>query len=382
VTSADVVALVLVLAIAAYACGGGADYGAGFWDLTAGGEDRGDRPRALVDYAMAPVWEANNVWLIFVFVVTWTGFPQVFESVLSTAWAAVVFAALGLVLRGAGFALRKPTRQRIRRRRYTAVFGVSSILAPFFFAATLGGVASGRIPVGNRAGDPVTSWLNPTSVLFGALAVTASAFVAAVFLISDARRYGAPDLVAYFRRRAVLSAGALIVLAAVGLVVFRFDARHLYDGLLRGWGLTFVLVALVATVGTAWLVRGGHHVGTRIAAIAAVASMVLAWGMAQRPYALPTTLTIQAAAGDPDTLKWLIIVTVIAVILVGPALVLLYRLDFTDRLAADHDADLLGAQAAPEAPLTSSVREAPSDGRVDAGEPVDIGAATEDAGRL
>ena len=146
VSSADVVALVLLLAVAAYACGGGADYGAGFWDLTAGNDDRGARPRALVDYAMAPVWEANNVWLIFVFVVTWTGFPTVFEAVLSTAWVAIILAALGLVLRGAGFALRKPTRQAYRRRRYAAVFGLSSILTPFFFAAALGGVASGRDP--------------------------------------------------------------------------------------------------------------------------------------------------------------------------------------------------------------------------------------------
>ena len=255
VTSADVVALVLVLAIAAYACGGGIDYGAGFWDLTAGGEDRGTRPRALVDYAMAPVWEANNVWLVFVLILTWTGFPQVFEAVMSTAWVAVILAGVGLVLRGAGFALRKPTRQRSRRRRYTAVFGVASILAPFFFAATLGGVASGRIPVGNRAGDPVTSWLNPTSVLFGALAVTASAFLAAVFLISDARRYGAPDLEAYFRRRTVLAAGALVVVAAVGLIVFRFDARHLFDGLLAGWGLAFLLLAVAGTAAAVWLVR-------------------------------------------------------------------------------------------------------------------------------
>ena len=111
VSSADVIALVLLLAMAAYACGGGADYGAGLWDLVAGNQDDGARPRALVDYAMAPVWEANNVWLIFVFVVTWTGFPDVFEAVASTAWIAIVLAALGLVMRGAGFALRKPTLQ-------------------------------------------------------------------------------------------------------------------------------------------------------------------------------------------------------------------------------------------------------------------------------
>lgn len=356
-TSADLVALVLLLAIAAYACGGGADYGAGFWDLTAGNSDRGARPRALVDYAMAPVWEANNVWLIFVFILTWTGFPTVFEAVLSTAWIAVTLAALGLVLRGAGFALRKPTRQLARRRRYAVVFGVASILTPFFFAAALGGVASGRVPVGNRAGDPVTSWLNPTSMVFGVLAVTASAFIAAVFLVSDARRFGAPDLEAYFRRRSVLAGCAVLAVAAIGLVVFRFDARYVFDGLLRGWGLVFVLTAAVATVGTIWLVSRGIHAGTRLTAIAAVASVVLACGLAQRPYLLPTTLTIDTGAGDADSLRWLVIVTVIAVVVVAPALALLYRLDLTDRLAADHDIDLTEAPAEPGTSRTSSGRD-------------------------
>ena len=114
--------------VAAYACGGGADFGAGFWDLLAGDKDRGARPRALVDYAMAPVWEANNVWLVFVLVVTWTGFPPVFEAVMSTTWVAVILAALGLVLRGAAFAIRKPTHRVARRRRYGVVFGIASIV--------------------------------------------------------------------------------------------------------------------------------------------------------------------------------------------------------------------------------------------------------------
>jgi cytochrome bd ubiquinol oxidase subunit II len=340
VTSVDVLATILLVTIAAYACGGGADYGAGFWDLTAGSEDRGTRPRALVDYAMAPVWEANNVWLVFIFILTWTGFPPVFEAVLSTAWIAVTLAALGLVLRGAGFALRKPTRQLARRRRYTAVFGVSSIVTPFFFAAALGGVASGRIPAGNRAGDPVTSWLNPTSVLFGVLAATASAFIAAVFLVSDAHRYGAPDLEAYFRRRSALAGWSLLGVSAIGLVVLRLDARHLFDGLIHGWGLALALASVLATVGTIWLVLRGRRRGTRLTAIAAVASAVFAWGAAQSPYLLPTTLTADAGAGDADSLRWLVVVTVVAVVLVAPALALLYRLYLTDRLLADHDVDL------------------------------------------
>src|SRR5690242_12429016 len=108
---AEVMAWVLVVVIAAYACGGGTDYGAGFWDLLAGGADRGKGVRRLIDHAMAPVWEVNNVWLIFVLVLMWTGFPRFFQAVFTALWLPLVLAAVGMVLRGAGFALRKPSRR-------------------------------------------------------------------------------------------------------------------------------------------------------------------------------------------------------------------------------------------------------------------------------
>jgi cytochrome d ubiquinol oxidase subunit II len=342
-TATDLVALVLLLLIAVYACGGGADFGAGIWDLLAGDKYRGAGPRALVDYAMAPVWEANNVWLVFILVVTWTGFPRVFEAVVSTTWLAVTLAALGLVARGAAFAIRKPTHRVSGRRRLGLVFGISSVLTPFFLAAVLGGVASGRVPPGNRQGDPVTSWLNPTSVLFGLLGLGAAAFVAASFLVSDARRFGAPELEGYFRRRSALAAAYLVVVLGVGLLVVHEDAPRLYDGLTSGRGLTFSLVAVVGILATEILLRRGGVRGTRLTAIASVTALVLAWGTAQRPYALPTTLTVDQAAGDPDTMRWLVVVTVVAVALIGPALALLYRLDLGDRLRADHDEDLTEA---------------------------------------
>lgn len=336
----DLVALVLLLLLAAYTCGGGADFGAGIWDLLSGDRDRGARPRSLVDYAMAPVWEANNVWLVFVLVVTWSGFPAVFEAVMSTTWVAVVIAALGLVMRGAAFAIRKPSTGVARRRRLGIVFGVASVLTPYFLGSVLGGVASGRVPPGNAQGDPVTSWFNPTSVLFGLVGLAAAAFIAASFLVSDARRFEAPDLEAYFRRRSVVSAGVLAVLMGVGLVVVHQDARRLYDGLTSGWGLVFAVVAAAGIVATALLVGGHRFRGTRLVPTVAIASLMLAWGFGQRPYALPTTLTIDQAAGDPTTMRWLVGVTVVAVLLVGPALALLYRLDTTARLTADHDVDL------------------------------------------
>ncbi|MFF3658301.1 cytochrome d ubiquinol oxidase subunit II [Streptomyces olivochromogenes] len=339
----DVVAWVLLVAVAAYACAGGTDYGAGFWDLVAGGAERGKRPRWLIDHAMEPVWETNNVWLIFVLVIMWTGFPVLFQTLFSAMWLPLALAAVGLVLRGAGFALRKPTRRLAGRRIYGAVFAVSSLLTPFFLGAAVGGIATGRVAPGTQAS--ADAWSNGTSVIAGLLTVAATAFLGAVFLTADARRFDAPDLVGYFRRRAWCTLVVLAVLAVVGLAVTHDDAPYVYDGLTGGLGLVLVIIAVVSALTTAWLL---YHVATgwaRVTAIGSVALVVVAWGVAQRPYLIPTSLTVSQAAGAATTLRWLMLVTVIAVVLVGPPLVLLYRLDTRGALQPLTEADL--RQAAP-----------------------------------
>src|SRR3954464_13394685 len=80
----DAVAVVLFFGVTAYAVFGGADFGAGFWDLIAGDADRGAKPRALIDHSIGPVWEANHVWLIFCFVVLWTSFSVAYASITLT----------------------------------------------------------------------------------------------------------------------------------------------------------------------------------------------------------------------------------------------------------------------------------------------------------
>ena len=346
----DVVAWVLLAAVAAYACAGGTDYGAGFWDLVAGGAERGKRPRWLIDHAMEPVWETNNVWLIFVLVIMWTGFPVLFQTVFSAMWLPLALAAVGLVLRGAGFALRKPTRRLAGRRIYGAVFAVSSLLTPFFLGAAVGGIATGRVAPGTQAS--ADAWSNGTSVIAGLLTVAATAFLGAVFLTADARRFDAPDLVGYFRLRAWCSLGVIAVLAVVGLAVTHDDARYVYDGLTGGIGLALVLVAVVSALATAGLLYRAATRWARITAVGSVALVVVAWGLAQRPYLIPTSLTVSQAAGASTTLRWLMVVTVIAVVLVGPPLVLLYRLDTRGTLQPLTEADLRQTAAGrePESP--------------------------------
>lgn len=346
----DAVAWVLLAAVAAYACAGGTDYGAGFWDLFAGGAERGKRPRWLIDHAMAPVWETNNVWLIFVLVVMWTGFPVLFQTVFTAMWLPLALAAVGLVLRGAGFALRKPTRRLARRRVYGAAFAVSSVVTPFFLGAVVGGLATGRVAPGTKAS--ADAWSNGTSVIAGLLTVAATAFLGAVFLTADARRFDAADLVGYFRLRAWSSLGVIAVLAVVGLVVTDDDARYVHDGLTSGIGLALVLAAAVGALATAGLLYRTATGWARITAVGSVALVVLAWGLAQRPYLIPTSLTVSQAAGASTTLRWLMLVTVIAVVLVGPPLVLLYRLDTAGALQPLTEADLRRTAAGrePESP--------------------------------
>jgi cytochrome d ubiquinol oxidase subunit II len=325
VSRPDAVAAVLWTGVTAYAVFGGADFGAGFWSLVAGSSGRGERARGLVDWAIGPVWEANHVWLIFVLVVLWTGFSEAFEAIFSTLFIPLSLAAFGIVLRGSGFAFHKTARRVSRAALAERLFGLSSLLTPFFLGTVVGAIASGRVPVGNAAGDPVTSWLNPLSLLIGTLFVATSAYLAAVFLISDARRAGAEDLERYFGNRALGAAIAAGIIAVVGIFDLHADARYVYDGLTSD-GLPLVLLSAVCGSAVLVLLRLGVRRGARPLAVGAVVAVVWGWGVAQHPYLLPTDLTIDAGAAPADTLTSLLIVFGAAVVLVLPSIALLYTL--------------------------------------------------------
>ena len=324
-SKADAVAVVLLIGVTMYAVFGGADFGAGLWSLLAGGNERGRRPRELIDWAIGPVWEANHVWLIFVLVVLWTGFSSAFEAIFSTLFIPLSLAALGIVFRGAGFAFHHTARRARGRAFAQSAFGFASLLTPFFLGTVVGAIAGGRVPVGNATGDMWTSWLNTLSLVVGALFVATGAYLSAVFLVSDARRAGAPDLERYFSNRALVAAVGTGGLAAAGLVFLHRDARFVFDGL-TGDGLPLVIISLVCGIGVLVLLHRGVRRGARPLAVGAVAAVIWGWGVAQWPYLLPQTLTISAAAGSSATLTSVLIVFGVAVVVVLPAIGLLYTL--------------------------------------------------------
>jgi cytochrome d ubiquinol oxidase subunit II len=334
----DVVCLGFVLlGITAYAVLGSADFGAGFWDLTAGGASRGARLRGMVQWSMSPVWEANHVWLIFVLVILWTAFPVVFGSIFSTLSIPLFLAAIGIIFRGTAFALRGQAATVNEARVLGGVFALSSVLIPFCLGAAIGGVASGRVPVGNAAGNLVTSWLNPTSILIGAVGVASGAYLAAVYLSGDSARAGLPDLVRAFRARA-LGAGVVTgILALAGLLVLRHDARALYDGLTSGAGLAMVLVSGAGGVATLALVFREHYELARGTAAVAVAAIVVGWVIAQDPYVLPPHVTLREAAAPNATLTAVVIGVAAGLVILVPSLWWLYRLVLQGRLDQEYE---------------------------------------------
>ena len=84
----------------------------------------------MIDHSIGPVWEANHVWLIFIFVVLWTGFSEAYASITLTLFVPLTLAAFGIVLRGSSFAFRKTVFRTRDQRNFGAAFAVSSVLVP------------------------------------------------------------------------------------------------------------------------------------------------------------------------------------------------------------------------------------------------------------
>lgn len=321
-SSADVVAVVMFAAVVLYAVFGGADFGSGVWDLLAGGPERGARTRRLIDHSIGPVWEANHVWLVFVLVFLWTGFPRAFATIMRELSVPFWLVGLGIVLRGSGFAFRRYAPDFRWARVYGVTFALSSMITPFFMGTIAGAIASGRI--GDGADDGV-SWLSPTAVLGGVLAVATCSFLASVYLVSEAQALGSEDLVADLRPRTLASGVIAGAIALVGVVPLLADADTLAKGL-TGRALPVVALSAVAGVASLVLLWHARYALARWAAAVAVAAVVAGWGIGQYPWILVDTMTIDDAAGAPATLTGLVIATGLAAVLVVPPLVYLLAL--------------------------------------------------------
>jgi cytochrome bd ubiquinol oxidase subunit II len=338
---ANIPMIFILVGLAAYIVLAGADFGTGFWTLLfyRKGGDRAKFADSLHN-TMGPVWEANHVWLIFILVVCWTAYPVAFASIASTLSVPLLIAAVGIISRGVAYALRGQFAAAPKERLIDdRVFALASVLTPFALGAAIGGIASGRVPVGNAAGNLVTSWLNPTSLLIGVLSITTCSYLSAVYLAGDAWRRADTDMIHVLRKmslRAGIVAGAL---AMFGLLVLHADARPIWHGLTNGFGACLLCLSIASGLVAVVLVWRNKFGLARMSAALAVAAIVAGWAVAQQPRLLPGLTVTQAAAGRSTLIAVIVSIALGAIVLV-PSLALLFGLSLKGRFDSTSSVDI------------------------------------------
>lgn len=326
-TLPNALAAITVLALNGYVLLGGADFGGGVWDLFASGPRRAAQ-RALIAHAIGPIWEANHVWLIVVIVLLFTCFPPAFAALATTLHIPLTLMLLGIVLRGSAFTFRAYGGEGdLVQARWGVVFAVASTATPVVLGMCLGPLAAGAVVLpGQGRGFVevfVAPWLTPFALGVGFLTLALFAFLAAVYLTLESDD---PALREDFRRRALGAAAAVFVTAFGTLGLAVAGAPRMAAGLVRSvWALPLHVAAGVAALTAIGALWTRHFRTARVAAAAQVSLILWGWAFAQYPYLVPETITIQAAAAPPVTLRLVAWVLLAGAVVLFPSLFYLFR---------------------------------------------------------
>ncbi len=319
---------VMLTGVTLYALLGGADFGGGVWEFNTALRAP-EKERALIYRAIGPVWEANHVWLIFVLVGLFAGFPTAFAAICRALWVPLLLALVGIVFRGVGFAFRSYASDSLPEKvLWGAVFAFASTAAPFFLGASAGAILSGKLHVdadGGYGGDPLTGWVSSLSVFSAFFGVGICAYLASAYMTREAHIAGDAALEKRWRLRAMGTGLWMGVLSATGLALMAADAPHLWEGFQsRAWPL--IGGSAAAGCFSLWALWRSHYTWAALGAAATVASVVLGGGVALYPALVPPAITVESARAPREVL-WALVASVAAgAVILVPSLVLLFRL--------------------------------------------------------
>jgi cytochrome d ubiquinol oxidase subunit II len=332
--AADAMAVILWLSILAFAIFGGADFGTGVWELLARG-DTGPQQRGALIRAIGPIWEGNEIWLIFLVTGTWTAFPLVFSTVMTALFIPLTIGLLGIVMRGAAFIFYSHYEgAESVKRGWGRIFSVASTAAPFLFGCVGAAAASGSIRVApdeSVQANVITSWTSPFALACGCFAVALCAAMTATYMTVESRNQGEMRLARMFRTRALVSGVIAGVIGLFAAWLASFDAPHLFNGL-TSRALPLVLAAIVVGALTAGALLIGQYFIARMLVAGGVMLILGAWAIAQLPYLVVPDVTIARGAAPEGVQHVLIPVAIIGMLVVVPAYsYLMYMFKASDR---------------------------------------------------
>jgi cytochrome d ubiquinol oxidase subunit II len=319
------IALVTLASLILYALLGGADFGAGLWDLLARGS-RAKRQRDLIADAIAPIWEANHVWLILVIVLLFTAWPRAFAVLMTALHIPLTLMLLGIVLRGTAFVFRKYDSKRDDvQRRWSRLFGITSAFTPIVQGMTLGALTTGQIRIKNGVLETgfLAGWTSSFAIACGVFALVLFAFLAAVYLTVDSESDA--DVQKDFRLRALVTCAALLPIGFAVFLTSRRGAPEMYAALTSWWApilLSWTTVSAFLAFGALWFRK---FRAARIGAVLQVTSILIGWCVAQYPHLIYPQITITNSAAPAVTLRLLAIALGLGALVLLPSLYYLFH---------------------------------------------------------
>jgi cytochrome bd ubiquinol oxidase subunit II len=320
-----ILAGMMLMSLVVYSLLGGADYGAGLWDLLSFGPNR-EGQRNLIAHAIQPVWETNHVWLVLLIVLMFSGFPAAFSTITVKLAVPLYLVLLGIVLRGSSFVFRHYFEGNIRMQLYWGrVFSISSSMTPLFLGIVIGGISYDTVLAndGSNRDGFLQAWFHPFPLVVGLLSLSLFAYLSACYLTVEAED---PNLQSDFRTRALISGVASILLEAFTYIAAGDSPHGIKDGLQSNpYAWLVEIGAVVATIAAFHALWSRSYRRARIAAAAQVTFILLGWGIAQFPYIVRRPeITIYNGASPRPVLSSLVIAVAIGAVVLIPSLALLF----------------------------------------------------------
>ena len=322
-----VIILILGISFILYTVLGGADYGAGIIETFSG--KRGEK---IISKAIAPVWEANHVWLILAIVILFSGFPLIYSTISTALHIPLMVVLIGIVLRGTSFTFRHyDVSHDFTHKYYTVLFRVSSFVTPFFLGVTLGAMIFGNINMNPNSGGFyehfINPWLNWFCVAMGLFSTSLFGYIAAVFMIGEAGY--AIEQQKYIR----FSKRLLLLCVAIGVLVFLVaegQGHHLVKKFFES-SLSIICLAVVLVLIPLiyYLFNHPNIVYLRAAVAVQIASIMAGWFAIQFPLMVNEKngnhLTFYNTQAPPATMYQLLIALFAGLLLILPSFYFLFR---------------------------------------------------------
>lgn len=326
-----VVIIFLLVSVFLYCLLGGADFGAGIIEFTSKKENK-KKIRGLISESMAPIWEANHMWLIITVVILFNAFPNIYTQVSISVSIPLILLLIGIILRGAAFTFRHYDAIKDKSQEvYSKVFEYSSFMVTFFFGLIIGALVSGKIIVNpqNFVEGYVIPWLNLFSISIGIFLCTLFTFIASVYLIGDSTKDDIKKLFIKKSKRstvAMVISGGLVFLSS--LIVNDVDLTERFSS--HPLAISLIIFATLA-LPLLWKILGkGSIWASRILAGAQLLFILGAFYSVYFPVIVrlknSENLTLINSAAPDTTLNYLGWALIIGSFLIFPAFFYLYKI--------------------------------------------------------